>query len=70
MREVRKMDTILVAIEEKGVGFHKAPLTKDGATALSPYNYRIPTGGKMHYSEKFKEIEKMLDDESKKPKLA
>jgi hypothetical protein len=70
MRKVREMDTILVAIEEEGVGFHKVPLTKDGATALSPLSYGTPTGGSTHYSEKYKEIDAKINAENSKPKLA
>jgi len=70
MRKVAEMDTILVAIEEDGVGYHKAPLSKDGAVVIGALSYGIPTGGSMHYSDKFKEVEAKLAEEKNKPKLA
>ena len=70
MRTTRKMDIIVVAIEEEGVGYHKVPLTKDGAVGFGPLSYGTPAGGKMHYSEKYKEIEERIREEENKPKLA
>ena len=70
MKTMKKRDTILVAIEEEGVGFHKAPLDKDGGVVIGALNYHVPTGGKMHYSKKYEEIEKKINAENSKPKLA
>ena len=70
MRTTRKMDIIVVAIEEEGVGYHKTPLTKDGGIGFGPLNYGTPTGGSMHYSEKYKETEEKIIAEESKPKLA
>lgn len=70
LRITRKMDIIVVAIEEEGVGFHKVPLTKDGAVGFGPLSYGTPSGGSMHYSEKYNEIEEKIKAEENKPKLA
>jgi len=70
IRKVADMDTILVAIEEPEVGYHKAPLSKDGAVVIGALSYGVPTGGSMHYSKEFEEVEAKLAAERNKPKLA
>jgi hypothetical protein len=70
IRTTRKMDIIVVAMEEEGVGFHKVPLTKEGAVGFGPLSYGTPTGGKMHYSKEYEKAEELINEENKNPKLA
>jgi hypothetical protein len=70
IRTIRKMDIILVRLEEENVGWHKVALNKDGGAYIHSIDYSVPTGGKMHYSEKYKEIEERIREEERNPKLA
>ena len=69
MRTCREKDAITVRIEEPEVGFHKVTLDKNGGACLGE-DYTTPTGGRIHESEAYKEVEAKLIEERKKPKLA
>ena len=70
VRTIKKRDTILVGIEEKGKGWHLAPLEKDGSIAIGTYGFRVPSGGSRHESKEYKAIVEKIQEEERKPKLA
>jgi hypothetical protein len=69
IRKSRELDMICVAIEEPNKGWHKVPLNKLGHVEFGTYGYGTPSGGTMHYSKDYKEIEAKLKVEKEKPKL-
>jgi hypothetical protein len=68
LRESRERDMLTVRIEEVGVGWHMVMLAKDGSACLGE-DYRMPSGGSIHYSEAYKQVNEKLYQERAKPKL-